>query len=96
MLVIAGRRNERIDLDELAKLRQAGWRTKQLSERFGVGLTTVKRASTKLRVDRKYDRLFSGRGVFAINLVTGNKYPKTPSDAVEGPRTSLYGTESAP
>ena len=39
----------RIDLDELAKLRQAGWRTKQLSERFRVGLTTVKRASAKLR-----------------------------------------------
>ncbi len=39
----------RIDLDELAKLRRAGWRTKQLSARFGVGISTVKMAYAKLR-----------------------------------------------
>ena len=39
----------RIDLEELAKLRQAGWQTRQLAAHFGVSISAVKTASGRLR-----------------------------------------------
>ncbi len=39
----------RIDLDELAKLRQAGWRTQFIATYFGVGISAVKMAYVRLR-----------------------------------------------
>ncbi len=39
----------RIDLDELAKLSQAGWRVKKLGIHFGVSASTVKSAYWRLR-----------------------------------------------
>lgn len=39
----------RIDLGELAKLRKAGWRTRELSAHFGVGMSAIKMAYAKLR-----------------------------------------------
>lgn len=39
----------RIDLDELARLRQAGSRTRQIAVHFGVGVSAVKMAYARLR-----------------------------------------------
>jgi hypothetical protein len=39
----------RIDLDELAKLRKAGWQTSKLAAHFGVGLSAIKMAFARHR-----------------------------------------------